>query len=143
MPAHIFELLFTYIRLKGLLGRPPSNVEVSNELGIDFCTGLQRKGRAVELGYIADPGVNPVGRDWCKLTDRGAEAFMAVLDGVEPVVVHLNSKCSANRDVLPNHIIYEELSMKQYKEYLKALDTHGHATPSGHQPGRDCKTTDL
>lgn len=143
MPAHIFEFLFTYLRLKNELGRPPSHVEVGKALGIHFCTALQRRRRAVDIGYIVDPGFNPEGKDWAILTDRGAEAFMAVLDGIEPVVTFNNAKCSDKRDVLPNHIIYEELPMKQYQDHLRALINHGYATPAKPKFGRDCKTTDL
>ncbi len=130
MPAHLFEFIYVYIYLKNKFGKPPTNVSLCEFLEIDNCTGLQRKNRCIDLGFIADPGYSPKGKDWLQLTDRGAEAFMAVLDGIEPVMITDGTFCSEKREIFPDGIKYSYAKYKQYREYMKALSTHGHADPT-------------
>jgi hypothetical protein len=130
MPATLFEFIYSYLYLMGKLGKPPSNTELCKLLEIDNCTGLQRKNRCIALGYIVDPGYLPVGKDWCVLTDKGAEAFTAVLDGVDKVYMADGQYLCVKRDHLPDGIVYSDLSRKEYRQYMKALSDNGYATPT-------------
>ena len=52
-------------------------------LKIDFCTVLQRRKRAVAYQGHRGAGDLPVIGDWAVFTDRGAEAFVAIMEGNE------------------------------------------------------------
>lgn len=130
MPAHLYEFICAYIWFKNKHGRPPTSDGLAALLDIDRCTALQRKNKLIKLGLIADPGYLPRGKDWLKLTDKGAEVFSAILDGVEPVMITNGVYCCLNRDLFPPMVDYEYLPIPKYRQYMKALSSHGHADPS-------------
>jgi len=128
MPAVLFELIYGYLYLKGRGGGYPSLAAVGRLLGIDRVTARQRMWKAVRLGLLADPGFFPRKKDWCILTDRGAEAFTAICDGNEIAPIGKCTYLSTNRDLFPECVKYQTLSMSDYRRYFKALED-GYATP--------------
>ena len=133
MPAHIFEFLYAYYYLKKRDGRPPSAYAVAQLLNIDFTTVLQRRDKAVAINVIVYPGWNPVGKDWAVFTDRGAEAFTAILDGTEAAVLNDMALLSSDKSIFPDNIRYEHLSKVDYSRYMQALAADDRPIES--QPG--------
>jgi len=122
MPAHIFELLFVYYKLKAELGKPPTTEACARVLGIDVCTVLQRRDRAVAIGVIVDPGFQPSrGKSWAVFTDRGATTFMAIMDGLEEAPAKPGTLICQNRDIFPDTVRYVYLPMHEYYAYVKDL----------------------
>lgn len=130
MPAHIFELLCAFFYLMDKLGKPPSDGEIASLLDIRRCTVIQRRVKSVALGYIVEPPHSFRRGNWARFTDRGAEAFMAILDGIEPVTATDGMYCSLNRDFMPDGVGYSYVPFSQYREYMKALTAHGYADPA-------------
>mgnify|MGYP001484240705 CR=1 FL=1 len=124
MPAHVFELIYCYYVLRGQFGRPPSAHEAAKWLGIDFCTVLQRRNRSIACGYTEDPGHRYRG-DWMLLTDVGAEAFQAILDGTEEAICSDYTLLSLNRELFPDSIRYTHVSKREYNMYVASLTEHG------------------
>lgn len=121
MPAHVFELLYIYYMLKGQTGKPPSVSAVAKALQIDFCTALQRRDRAVESGIIVKPPPCHRGLEWAVLTDRGAEMFVAVMDGTEEAPAKPGTLLSFDRDLFPDSVRYVYLPTPEYQAYVKEL----------------------
>ncbi len=125
MPAHIFELHFVYYKLKEELGKPPTTEACARVLGIDVCTVLQRRDRAIAIGVIVDPGFqHGNGKPWAVFTDRGADAFMAIMDGLEEAPAKPGTLLCTNRDIFPDTLRYVYLPMPEYCAYVKELSGH-------------------
>lgn len=122
MLASLFELIFLYITLSKMEGKPPSMYRLAKYMNVKESCILHRKRLAAELGLIVEP---PKKRDrnpeWCVLTDVGANLFIQVLDRRTKLIWSDIIAICKDRKLFPKDLIYVMLPEGKYRTYVKAL----------------------